>query len=65
VVLVDDVVARPQVGEALKRAAEADVGPGRALTEDLGVGQKDEPELTVDEAAAGRRDDEGERGLLR
>jgi len=37
-VLVDDVVAGPQVREALKRPAEPGVGARRTLAEDLRVG---------------------------
>ena len=63
VVLVDDVVADPQVGEARERPAEARVGPGRSLAEDLRVGEQDETELAPDEAAARRRDGEAELRL--
>ena len=50
VVLVDDVVADAQVGEARERAAEPRVGARRPLAEDLRVGQQDEAELAPDEA---------------
>src|SRR6266576_657929 len=52
VILVDDVVARAQVGEALEGAAQPRVRSWRTLPEDLGVREQDEPELTPDEAAA-------------
>ena len=64
VVLVDDEVARPQVGEGGKRPAEAAVGARRPLAEDLRVGQQNEPELAPDEPAARRRDGEEELRLL-
>ena len=43
VVLVDHVVAGPQVRKALERAAEPGVGARRTLAEDLRVGQKTSP----------------------
>ena len=52
VVLVDDEVARAQVGERLERSAEPVVGARRALAEDLRVREQDEPEVAPDEAAA-------------
>ena len=58
VVLVDDVVAGAQVGEALQRAAGRRGRPRRAAAEDLRVGQQREAELAPDEAAARRRDGE-------
>ena len=58
VVLVDDVVAGAQVGERLQRTAEPRVRPRRPLPEDLHVGEKRDPEVAPDEAAAGRADDE-------
>ena len=64
VVLVDDEVARPQVGEGRERPAEAAVGARRPLAEDLRVGQEDEAELAPDEPAARRRDGEEELRLL-
>ncbi len=64
VVLVDDVVARPQVGEALERAAEPCVCSRRPLPEDLRVGQQDESEVARDEAATRGRDGEGEAGVV-
>src|SRR5207302_9709458 len=51
VILVDDVVAGAEVGEALQRASEARVRPGGTLAEDLRIGQQREPELAPDEAA--------------
>ena len=65
VVLVDDVVARAQIGERLERAAEARVGARRTLAEDLRVRQEREAELAPDEAAPRGLDDEREAGLLR
>ena len=65
VVLVDDVVARAQVGEALQRAPDAGVGPRRPLAEDLRVGEKDEAEVAQDEAAARRGDGEQKRRVRR
>ena len=64
VVLVDDEVARPQVGEGGKRAAEAAVGARRSLAEDLRIGQQNEAELAPDEPAARGRDGEEELWLL-
>ena len=65
VVLVDDVVAGAEVGEALERAAaEAALARG-AAAEDLVVGQDDEAEVAPDEAAARGRDGEQELRLLR
>jgi hypothetical protein len=63
VVLVDDVVAHPQVGEARESAAEPGVRPGRLLAEDLGVRQEDEAELPPDEPAPRRRHREPELGI--
>jgi hypothetical protein len=51
VVLVDDEVARAQVGEALQSAADPRVGPRRTLAEDLRVREEDEAEIAQDEAA--------------
>src|SRR4029079_16111744 len=51
VVLVDDEVARAQVGEALQSAADPRVGSRRTLAEDLRVREEDEPEVAQDEAA--------------
>ncbi len=65
VILVDDVVAGAEVGEALERPPEADVRARRALAEDLRVREEDEPEVAQDEAAAGRRDGEHEPRLGR
>ena len=64
-VLVDDVVAGPQVGEALQRPTDPDVRPGRTLAEDLRVGEENQVEVAEDEAAARGRDDEDEAGLDR
>ena len=64
-VLVDDVVAGPQVGEALERTADARVRARRPLAEDLRVRQEDEVEVAQDEAAARRRDREHEPRLVR
>ena len=65
VVLVDDEVAGPEVGERGECAAEAAVGARRPLAEDLRVRQEDETELAPDEAAPGGSDREQELGLLR
>jgi hypothetical protein len=65
VIFVHDVVACPQVGEALERPPDADVGARRALAEDLRVGEQDQIEVTQHEAAAGRRDREDEAGAVR
>src|SRR5439155_16379629 len=54
VVLVDDVVARPQVGERLEGAPEPVGGARRTLAEDLRLGQQHEPELAPDESAPRR-----------
>ena len=55
VVLVDDVVAGAQVGEALQRAPDAGVGARRPLAEDLRVREEDEAEVAQDEPAPRRR----------
>ena len=60
VVLVDDEVARAQVGEALQSAADPRVGPRRALAEDLRVREEDEAEIAQDEAAPRGGDGEEE-----
>ena len=60
VVLVDDVVARAQVGEALQRAARRSRGARRPLAEDLRVGQQRDAEVAPDEAAPRGRDGERE-----
>ena len=55
VVLVHDVIARPQVGEARERASEAQGGRRTgAAAEDLGGGQQRETERRRDEPAACR-----------
>jgi hypothetical protein len=64
VVLVHDVVAGTEVGEGLERAAEARVGAGRALAEDLDVRQQGDAEVAPDEAAARGAHDETESRLL-
>ena len=64
-VLVDDVVAGAQVGEALEGAAGGCGAAGRALAEDLRVREQDEPEVAPDEAAARGRDGEQELRLVR
>ncbi len=63
VVLVDDVIAHPQVGEARESATEPGVRPSGLLAEDLRVRQEDEPELPPDEPAPRRRDREPELGI--
>ena len=55
VVLVDDVVADPEVGERLERPAEPRIAAGRPFAEDLRVGEQDEAEVAPDEAAPRRR----------
>ena len=65
VVLVDDVVADPQVGERGERPTEPRVGARRPLAEDLRVGQQDEAELAPDEPAPRRRDREAHAGVAR
>src|SRR4029453_7421113 len=56
VVLVDDIVARAQVGERLKRPPDRCGPPRRALAEELRVRQERDAEIAPDEAAAGRAD---------
>ena len=64
VILVDDVVARAQLGERLQRAADGGRGAAREpLAEDLGVGEQDDPQVAPDEAAPGRADCEEDLGL--
>ena len=65
VVLVNDVVAGPQVGEALERTPHARVGARRPLAEDLCVREEDEVEVAQDEPAARGRDREHEPRLVR
>ena len=65
VILVDDVVADPQVGERGERPAEPRVGARRPLAEDLRVGQQHEAEVAPDEAAPRRRDREPHAGVAR
>ena len=62
-ILVDDVVADPEVGEACERASEPCVGSHRLLSEDLGLGKQDEPELAPHEATPDRSDREPEHGV--
>ena len=64
-ILVDDVVAAAQVGEALERLPDARVLARRALAEDLRVREEDDAELARDEAAARRRDREAQRAVAR
>src|SRR5206468_978665 len=64
VVLVDDVVAGAQVGEALQRAPGRGRRARRALSEDLRVGKERKPEVAPDEAAARGRDREDEAARL-
>ena len=64
VVLVDDVVARAQIGEARERAAGRRDRPGRAAAEDLGVWQDRDPEVAPDEATPHRRHGELQAGRL-
>src|SRR5581483_5971873 len=65
VILVDDEIASPQVGEGLERPAEARVRARRPLAEDLRVGKDDDAEVAPDEAASRGRDGEEEALLLR
>src|SRR6185437_2701596 len=65
VILVHHVIAGAEVGEGLQGAAAEPALARRAATEDLVVGQQDEPELAPDEAATGGRDGEEQLRLLR
>ena len=58
VILVDDVVADPKVGERLERATEPLVDSRRPLAEDLRVREERDPEVSPDEAASRGADDE-------
>ena len=58
VVLVDDVVARAQVGERLQRPAAHPAGARCAAAEDLRVGSRASAEVAPDEAAARGSDGE-------
>src|SRR5581483_4351473 len=58
VVLVDDVVAGPQVEEARERAPRGGARPRRAPAEDLRVGEERDAEVAPDEPPPRRRDDE-------
>ena len=62
VVLVDDVVAGAQVGEARERAPERGRRARPPAAEDLRVGEQREPELAPDEAAPRRADRERDPG---
>ena len=62
VVLVDDVVARAEIGEARERPAGRRSRPRRPPAEDLGVREKRDPELAPHEAPPRGRD--GEREAL-
>ena len=64
VILVDDVVARAELGERLERAAGWCSTASRAAAEDLRVRQQGEPEVPPDEATPGRADRE-QRARLR
>ena len=63
VVLVDDVVADPQVGERGERPPEPRVGARRPLAEHLRVGQQHQAEVAPDEPAPRRRDREPHPGV--
>ena len=63
-VLVHDVVAGPQVGEALQRPAEPRVRAGSALAEHLRVREQDDAELPREESAPDPCDREHEPGRL-
>ncbi len=62
-ILVDDVVAAAEVGEARERPAGRRGRAGRSPAEDLSVGKQRDAELAPDEAASGRR--HGERQARR
>jgi hypothetical protein len=64
VILVDDVVARCEVGEALQRAADARIGARRALRKICVSGRGRGPRSREDEAAPRRRDGEEEAFLI-
>ena len=64
VILVDDVVARPELGERLERAAGGGRATSRPAAEDLRVGEEREAELAPDEPATRRADGEEELGLV-
>ena len=63
VILVDDVVADPQVGERGERPPEPRVGARWPLAEDLRVGQQHQAEVAPDEPAPRRRDREPHAGV--
>src|SRR5439155_14482179 len=65
VVLVDDVVARAEVGEALESAPKSGVRPGRTLAEDLRVGRQHESALAPDESSPSRSDREQKLRFVR
>ena len=62
---MDDVVARSQLGERLKRTTGRCGAAARAAAEDLGVRQQGEREVPPDEATPGRADREQELGFVR
>ena len=62
---MDDVVARAELGERLKRAARRRGATPRAAAENLGVREQGEPEVPPDEASTRRADREEELGLVR
>src|SRR5262249_7759395 len=62
VVLVHDVVAGTQVGEALQRAPRRRGRARRPLPKDLGVREQREADVAPDEAPAGGRDRERKAG---
>ena len=64
VILVDDVVADPQVRERLQRPPEPRIHAWRSLPEDLRVREERNPEVARDEAPAGGTDDERDRRRL-
>ena len=64
VVLVNNVVARPEIGEALERSAQSRIRSRRTLAEDLRVREQDKPVLPPDEASPGGRDREEQLGLI-
>src|SRR5207249_11284992 len=65
VILVDDEVSRPEIGERLQRPSADPSLARRSLAEDLRVREQDEPEIAPDEASPRRRDREEQLGLAR
>jgi hypothetical protein len=65
VILVNDEVSEPEVGERGERPAEPAVRARRALAEDLRVGKQDDAEVPPDEAASRRRNGVQHAGLRR